>query len=314
MLHARDVLPRRLGLATLIVLVAALAIAACSADSDGPAEDAPPTPTTPTLDATASDATASDARPPASFLPPDLTWQWQLQGDLNTNYDVGLFDIDLFDTSAAQIAALHDDGRTVLCYFSAGSGENWRPDYGRIPAAALGAPLDGWEGERWLDIRVPGGRPGRTTDAGLRAVLLARLDLAVERGCDGVEPDNVDAWQNDTGFPIRQDDQIEFNRWLAAGAHERGLFIALKNAGSIAPQLAGVFDLALNEQCHAFDECEDFRPFLDTGKPVLNVEYTADAPSAQALAREVCPRAKVLGLRTLILPLDLDDAFRVACD
>ena len=51
-----------------------------------------------------------------------------------------------------------------------------------------------------------------------------------------------------------------------------------------------------------------------TGKPVLNVEYAADASSARALAGDVCPRAQRLGLRTLILPLALDDAFRLSCD
>ena len=136
----------------------------------------------------------------------------------------------------------------------------------------------------------------------------------MERGCDGVEPDNINAWENESGFPISERDQVEFNRWLASSAHDRGLFIALKNAGALVPQLLDLFDLALNEQCHAFAECDDFRPFGDTGRPILNVEYAGDEPTARALAADICPRAQALGLRTLILPLELDDAFRGACD
>lgn len=287
----RGVLPIGvLPIGTLLVGAAlALILAACGAGSDPPA---PP----------ASGAAA--ARAPAPSLDPGLTWQWQLQGTLNTGYAVDLYDVDLFETSAATVAALRLEGRLVLCYFSAGSGEEWRPDYARLPAAGLGEPLEGWEGERWLDIRA----------AGVRAVLAERLALAAARGCDGVEPDNVTAWENASGFPIGEAEQIEFNRWLASEAHARGLLIALKNAGALAGALVDDFDLALNEECHAFDECDEFRPFLRAAKSVLNVEYAADAAAAAALAGAVCPGAQALGLRTLILPLALDDEFRVACD
>lgn len=232
-------------------------------------------------------------------LDPGLTWQWQLQGALNTDYDV-----DLYDTLGGQIATLRADDRLVLCYFSAGSGENWRPDFADFPAAVLGEPLDGWEGERWLDIRAET----------VLDVLRARLDQAQAKGCDGVEPDNVNAWENETGFPVDEADQIRFNRWLAGEAHERGLFIALKNAGALAADLVGDFDLALNEECIALGECEEFRPFLDAGKPVLNAEYAPDEVAANGIAGAVCAQAREFGLRTLILPLALDDGFRLSCD
>ena len=32
-----------------------------------------------------------------------VTWQWQLQGAVNTSYNVDIYDIDLFDSSAALI-------------------------------------------------------------------------------------------------------------------------------------------------------------------------------------------------------------------
>jgi len=237
---------------------------------------------------------------------PDITWQWQLGGDLNTSYDVDLYDIDLFDSTAARIADLHDDGRIVLCYFSAGSREDWRPDASDYDADVIGKPLDDWPGERWVDIR----------SANVQRILTARLDLAASKGCDGVEPDNVDAWDNDnTGLPITFDDQIAFNRWLANAAHERGLTVALKNASGQIDEVLDYFDLELNEECHANHECVDYQPFLDAGKAVLNVEYTeADTHAAATrLAGDICASSNDDGYRTLILPLDLDDSFRVDC-
>ena len=239
------------------------------------------------------------ARPAAT-----TTWQWQLTGALNLAYEVEVYDVDLFDTPSATIDELHAAGRLVLCYFSAGSSESWRPDFDTIDSQALGEPLDGWPGERWLDIRAQS------------AVDLARtrLDLARDKGCDGVEPDNVDGYTNDTGFDLHARDQLAFNKLVANEAHERDLFVALKNDLDQVAALLDYFDLSVNEQCHLYDECALLAPFLDAGKPVFNAEYAGSVGAAETLATGICPVSLSAHLRTLILPEELDDAFRVSCD
>lgn len=241
----------------------------------------------------------------------ETTWQWQLsirsgQTGINTSYDVDVYDIDLFDTSAEQIAALHDQGRTVICYFSAGSWENWRDDADAFDDQDIGKTLDGWRDERWLNIRSP-----KVMD-----IMLDRLDVALGKGCDGVEPDNVDGYTNRTGFELLADDQLAFNRQLANAAHERGLAIGLKNSGDQAVELVEYFDFSLNEQCHEYDECEQLQPFIDADKPVWNAEYVKPDTAAEAAsaAATICPSATAARLRTLVLPLELDDSFRVSCD
>lgn len=238
---------------------------------------------------------------PTSSLRVDSTWQWQLQGTVDTSYDVDVYDIDLFEPPQSVIDGLQADGRVVICYFSAGSYEEWRPDSGDYAAADLGLPLDGFEDERWLDTRSPT----------VRAVIEGRLDLAAERGCDGVEPDNVDGATNDTGFDLAVVDVLDFNRFIAAEAHQRDLLVGLKNTGDQVPDLVDDFDFAVNEQCHEYDECDQFTPFLDQDKPVFNAEYQqrfVDGPDA------LCAEARDENIRTLVLPLLLDDEFRISCD
>ena len=46
-----------------------------------------------------------------------------------------------------------------------------------------------------------------------------RLDRAVSRGCDGVEPDNVDGYSNHNGLGLTAADQLTYNKWLARGGH-----------------------------------------------------------------------------------------------
>jgi len=73
------------------------------------------------------------------------SWQWQLQadagGEINTNYSVDVYDIDLFEVSEAQIQQLQDDGRKVICHFSAGSYEDFRVDAGEFDPADYGNTL-----------------------------------------------------------------------------------------------------------------------------------------------------------------------------
>lgn len=227
---------------------------------------------------------------------PGTTWQWQLTGEIDTSFDVEMYDVDLFDVRRAVIDGLHADGRVVVCYFSAGSWERWRPDAAAFGHELRGEPLDGWPGERWLDIR--------RLDM-LRPIMVARLDLAVAKGCDGVEPDNVDGYTNDSGFALDAADQLAYNRWLAAAAHRRGLSVGLKNDLDQVGGLLDRFDWALNEECFAYRECEKLDPFVAAGKAVFGVEYTGRP-------KDFCPAARGRGFSWLKKRLNLG-AWTRAC-
>ena len=232
------------------------------------------------------------------------TWQWQLLGTINTEYAVDLYDIDLFDTPATLIASLQATGKRVICYFSAGSFEDFRPDIASFQSQDLGNPLGDFPNEHWLDIRSPS----------VLAIMEARLNMAVDKGCDGVEPDNVDGFTNNTGFSLTSADQLTFNRTIANEAHERGLSVGLKNDLDQIADLIAFFDFQVNEQCHEFDECAALDAFITAGKPVFNAEYELQLVSDAATRAQLCEAARARNFRTLILPFDLDDSFRHSCD
>ena len=236
------------------------------------------------------------------------TWQWQLlvqEGEtLNTSYDVDVYDIDLFDNDAATIEAIQAAGHQVVCYFSAGSSEDWREDFDQFTDADIGDQLDEWEGENWLDV----------TSENVLSIMLTRLDLAVTKGCDGVEPDNMDGFANDTGFALTANHQLGYNRRIANEAHDRGLMVLLKNDGDQAEDLVAYYDGSLNEECHAYEECDQLAPFTAAGKPIFNAEYADSESEGQNLADDICPDALAIDTRTLVLPWDLDDSFRFSCD
>jgi|YelNatPaOPRAMG01_1025707.scaffolds.fasta_scaffold129245_1 hypothetical protein len=229
-------------------------------------------------------------------LPQKVSWQIQYTGELDINLDVDVFNLDLFDTPLNIIEALHRRGVFVMCYFSAGSYEDWRPDASRFPPEVLGKDMEGWPGEKWLDIR--------RLDL-LAPIMEARLDLAAQKGCDGVDPDNVNGYTHDTGFPLTYNDQITYNVFLTQAAHSRGLAIGLKNDLEQIPDLLPYFDWILNEECFTYQECNQLLPFVQAGKPVLVIEY-------ELPPQEFCPQANQMGFNALHKNRELD-AYRTDC-
>jgi hypothetical protein len=222
---------------------------------------------------------------------PGTTWQWQLTTPVDLTVDVPVYDIDGFTNDAGTVQALHGRGRKVICYIEVGAAEDFRPDYHQWPAAVLGKE-NGWPGERWLDVRHP---------EVLAPVLTKRFDMCRDKGFDAVEPDLMDGYANDTGFPITAADQLTFNRYVARLAHERGLSVGLKNDVDQVPQLAGDFDFSVDEECFQYHECAGLKPFVSAGKAVFHVEY-AESNAA------FCPSTKALGFSSMRKNKGLDAA------
>ena len=221
-----------------------------------------------------------DARPAYWKPPVAATWDWQLVVPIKPDVNVQIYVIDLFENSAGVIADLHARGRKVLCQVDLGTWERDAPDADRFPIESLGATFDGDSDQRWIDIR---------NLRGLSGMLRGRLDLAASKGCDGVVPDNLDAWDTraheGTGFSLTNIDQLVYNRTIVAEAHNRGMSVGLKGNVRQVDDLVGDFDFHVSENCYMRSDCSLVLPFVHAGKAVLDAESSL-ATSA------FCPMAK----------------------
>ncbi|WP_246562166.1 endo alpha-1,4 polygalactosaminidase [Streptomyces roseirectus] len=267
-----------------LALLPLLLLIGCTSTSTTSTPDDKPTPA------------PNPASPGGRWQPrPGVAWQWQLNGKLDTSVDVPVYDIDGFDQPESTVAALHAAHRRVICYISTGAYEDWRPDAAKFPKSVIGKG-NGWDGESWLDIRQ--------LDV-LEPLMAARFDMCEAKGFDAVEPDNMDGYLNDTGFPLSSADQLAYNRLIAELAHDRGMSVGLKNDMDQIPQLIDDFDFAVNEQCAQYKECDTLTPFIDAGKAVFHVEY-------ELSASEFCAESRKLKLSSLEKKYELG-AWRKSC-
>ncbi len=278
----------------LILFLLSSFLVGCESASDSPEPD-PVSTKDSTLMPSTSQPSTFGLTPETNWWHPTagLTWQWQIGDlDIDTSIEADVYDIDLY-VDQAIIDELHAKGRKVICYISVGSWEDWRPDKDQFPAEVLGKDYDGWPGEKWLDIRA--------IDK-LAPIMLARLDLCKAKGFDALEPDNMEIYTNDTGFPLTYEDQLKFALWLADEAHKRGLAIGQKNASDQVSQLVDVYDFAITEDYFYYNEAESMLPYIQAGKPVFAAEYT-DLPGDFTA---FCEKSRQLNFSTILKKRGLD--------
>ncbi|NPA22516.1 MAG: endo alpha-1,4 polygalactosaminidase [Candidatus Micrarchaeota archaeon] len=241
-------------------------------------------------------AACTTSPPPVKHIPPNVTFQWVLSEPL-VETEAKVVDVDAFETTKEEVARLKAQGKIVIGYISVGSWEEWRPDAQSFPPEVIGNPYPGWEGERFLNIK--------RLDL-LAPIMEARLDMIKEKGFDGVEPDNIDLYNYDTGFNITIEDSKRYLDWLIEQAHKRGLIIAQKNAPELAPYFASKADFMLLESGFVTQEYQQALIYIEKNKALIDVEYT-DYWNISDFISQVCPVARSHNISVLLKRPELDN-------
>ncbi|KAF2758818.1 hypothetical protein EJ05DRAFT_438107 [Pseudovirgaria hyperparasitica] len=222
-------------------------------------------------------AATSGPRPTGVWQPAvNASWQIILQAPIELSSDatsvtpdVEIYDIDLFTNDQEVFDTLRRLGKKIICYFSAGSYEPGRPDSGNFADSDKGKELDGWPGEHWLNL----------SSENVRNIMQKRIQLAHDKGCDAIDPDNVDGYNNDNGLDLTPDDSVAFMEYLSSVSLPLNLSMGLKNAGDIIDHVLNITHFSVNEQCVQYAECEQFSAYINDTKPVFHIEYPDDVTS-----------------------------------
>jgi hypothetical protein len=149
----------------------------------------------PTALALASTASLAAAHPftltrrAVPAIPNTSTFDILLAGNLNdamSTFDenIQVMILDMQGNTKETIADLKSLGKTVLCYFSGGTYEPGRDDSKDFLDADLGKTMKDWPDEKWLDVE----------SENVKKIMTARIQTAADKGCAGVDVDNVDGY------------------------------------------------------------------------------------------------------------------------
>ncbi|KAF4634810.1 hypothetical protein G7Y89_g3293 [Cudoniella acicularis] len=216
-----------------------------------------------------SDHATTDTANSVQLWQPELGASYQVVLSLEVTIDstnptispsVGIFEIDVFKHEAPTIALMHSLGKKVVCYFSAATAEENRPDYKDFLPQDFGEALVDWKGENYVNI---------SSDS-VWVIMQRRIKQASDKGCDAIEPDNT----------------VEK---LAREARSYNMSMGVKNCQEILPDVSHLVQFAINEEC-AYNEtsCLPYANFTNpppssgmVPKPVFHVEYVNyTAPSS----------------------------------
>lgn len=226
-----------------------------------------------------------------AYWKPEGNMKWNIGYATRPSVDKSTvaYNIDMESTPKTYIDEVHILGGKVICYFSAGTFESWRSDAHSFDENVKGKQLIDWPDERWLDVRSPS----------VRNIMTNRIRVASQKQCDAVDPDNVDGYQNPSGFPLTYSDQLAYNKFLMETAHRYNMSVSLKNNVDQIVDLITYADFHVNEECVKYNECVKTKPFITRNKTVFSIEYSGSK-------KRICQNAKKYHLNTLITSVSLD--------
>ncbi|KAI1845701.1 hypothetical protein JX265_008684 [Neoarthrinium moseri] len=255
-----------------------------------------------------SRSSEASLRRAAATIPQGAKWQIEIHDPLDFSgsgplapADAKVWTLDLWNaikkgddgkTTVQKLRERNGNDIVVICYFNGGGVQIWDEDYDAFANYKYGG-LPGWEGEYYVDVSAPE----------VVRLMRARVANGIAGGCDGFDPDNVDAYSQgltskDGKTKLDEAAYVAFLAALAEPIHAAGKLLGQKNAGDLTEALlaGGTTDFAVLEGCIADNFCEDFRSaYVEKGLAVLQIEYPASVQlpeSEEDNEDAVCPTAK----------------------
>ncbi len=202
------------------------------------------------------------------------------------------------------IATLQARQTKIICRVGLGGMRTTDPDAERFPEASRQVidpkmPSD----EFLLDLADP--EPWQ--DAAF-----ARIDLAAQIGCDGIEPYRIDHFGLDTALSL--DDQIAWYARVALEAHDRDLSVGMRNGLEIYQSQAPSFDWAIIERCAEDNVCDQVRPVLQLRKAVFALDFNTSFFGDTQDPTLLCNRHDTAGIEDgIVKNVELSSAFLMQC-
>ncbi|KAF4342748.1 endo alpha polygalactosaminidase precursor [Fusarium beomiforme] len=198
--------------------------------------------------------------------------------------DISVYGLDLWSNNKFTINRLQKAGKHVICSFSGGTVRAKDSDKKSFFKRDIGNPVDGSDGEKWLNVR----------SQRVRKAMAKRVKLASDKGCDAISPLNTNAYDDDTGFELSEDDEIDYVGFLVDEAAKYQMSVGVE-IGSIIADIQDVASFFIGGSCDDYssdgdgdngddddsgddwdpedpNSCEFWQELIDSGIPVFSTD------------------------------------------
>jgi hypothetical protein len=204
---------------------------------------------------------------PVPFEPKsNSSWHIEIKNKELAEKEVDLYIIDLLSGEPqTKVNTVAVGDTKVVCKLSAGTYDSqierlYPVENHPYPEVAVGN-IQTNGSTYWVDI---------TSDY-VREIMKGRIEFASRVGCDGILFTEVSSYDQNTGFQITEDDQIEFNRYLSGKAHEFGVFAGFSDIEAQIYSHSQFADLVFVQNCFQRGTCKKYEDFSENGA-TLNLE------------------------------------------
>jgi hypothetical protein len=190
-----------------------------------------------------------------------------------------------------------------VIYFNAGAWENFRIYLQPYPKEVIGKNMNGWEGEKWLNISD--GRVFSTLVKNIEDVV-QKIKIAYPNWVPKIDLDNLDSYNQKTGFKIDKVDQIRYINEIVSWFHKRfDGGVCVRNCEEIIGEIHP--DAVL---CEQGIQDNFLLNYANCDYPIFDIEYYKNSIAA-ALGKMKCKKyqPKLDELRFVGAKLDLANNF-----
>jgi hypothetical protein len=161
--------------------------------------------------------------------------------------------------------------------------------------------------ERFVDYR----------NADAQKILLKRVQLAKDIGCDGIVAyrNDLSAFEADVGFSLVEPAKdIDWIKQVTAAGHTAVISVGGRGVlSNIIGDIELEYDWLLVERCGELDDCDNFRPFTAAFRSVFGLDYTMSLGGSANTIDLFCPRWGDAMVDGIMKPAALDNTPPTQC-
>ena len=236
-------------------------------------------------------------------ITPDDTFYIQLKDDIK-NTKASIYIIDGFNYSKDDISKLKKAKKLVMCYFSGGILHSDDKDVDSYDEDVKGKTVSLYDDSRYLDIRANQ----------VLNNMKKRVDFAKSKGCDGVVFADMQNYEEDTGFNISSQNQIDYNSELAKYLEDESMYRGIRGDENQSKDMWFRYGFIVVDNAYERNITDKLDYYYNNKKAIFNIETDIKYLTDKEEFKKLCDFSRKNHIKSVVLSKSLDGSIIKSCD